>query len=124
MLSPSVRRVPRREPFGSGATIAYNYIDLQIKNETSASYCLILEVDDTHLRGEWRCTVADRFRYELVEKNHRFTPYLGTHYLRHNEIWRRVVGTDGELLREDMVVENHALTMYSPLLPAGETFDA
>ena len=44
----------RTQPFGSGATCSYNYLDLQIKNETNQPYQLFLTVTDTHLVGEWR----------------------------------------------------------------------
>lgn len=44
----------RTQPFGSGATCAYNYLDLQIKNETNIPYQLHLQLTDTHLVGEWR----------------------------------------------------------------------
>lgn len=44
----------RTQPFGSGATYAYNYLDLQIKNETNIPYQLHIQLTDTHLVGEWR----------------------------------------------------------------------
>ena len=38
-------------------------------------------------------------------------------FSRHNQLWRRVYDAQtGEFLREEFVVENHALMMYSPLL--------
>lgn len=44
----------RTQPFGSGATIVYNYIDLQIKNSTPYEYQLNLRVGEKYLEGEWR----------------------------------------------------------------------
>ena len=44
----------RTQPFGSGATCSYNYLDLQIKNETNNTYQLLVYLTDTHLVGEWR----------------------------------------------------------------------
>ncbi|MBC8081217.1 MAG: VanW family protein, partial [Gorillibacterium sp.] len=44
----------RTLPFGCGATCYYNYIDLQIKNETEHTFQLQLRLTDTHLVGEWR----------------------------------------------------------------------
>ena len=47
----------RTQPFGSGATCVYNYIDLQIKNNTGQPYQLKLEITGDHLSGEWRTNV-------------------------------------------------------------------
>jgi len=60
----------RTQPFGSGATCAYNYLDLQIKNETDRPYQLIVYLTDTHLVGEWRSTTPSLRRYEVYEKEH------------------------------------------------------
>lgn len=46
----------REQPFGTGATVAYNYLDLQIENRTRHPYQLVIDVTDTHLVGEWRST--------------------------------------------------------------------
>jgi vancomycin resistance protein VanW len=42
----------RTQPFGTGATCAYNYLDLQIYNSTPQVYQLVVELTDTHLVGE------------------------------------------------------------------------
>lgn len=106
----------RTVPFGSGATIAYNYIDLQIRNDTNDDHYLTLNLTPTHLVGEWRCTIPTRFQYEIVEKNHCITQHRSGKYLRNNEIWRRKCNDEGVLVEEACVAENHALMMYSPLL--------
>jgi vancomycin resistance protein VanW len=111
----------RTLPFGSGATIAYNYIDLQIRNDTKHDYYLCLEVTPTHLVGEWRCTVPARYRYEIVEKNHHITQHTSGKYLRHNQIWRRIFNDEGVCVGEECVAENHAIMMYSLLLMPPET---
>lgn len=43
----------RTLPFGSGATLSYNYIDLQIKNTTNQPFVLHLWIEDDLLKGEW-----------------------------------------------------------------------
>lgn len=45
----------RTQPFGSGATVAYNYVDLQIRNDTPFAYQLLVWVGDSELHEEWRC---------------------------------------------------------------------
>ncbi|WP_379139999.1 VanW family protein [Paenibacillus sp. sgz500992] len=106
----------RTQPFGSGATCAYNYLDLQLQNNTDRTYQLKLHLDDTHLYGEWRCDDKQLYRYEVYEADHviRLEPWGG--YVRSNSIRRRVFTRSGELAGDEAVAENHALMMYSPLL--------
>lgn len=42
----------RTQPFGSGATCFYNYMDLMVRNDTPDTWRLVLQVTDTHLEGE------------------------------------------------------------------------
>lgn len=106
----------RTQPFGSGATCAYNYLDLMIHNPTDEPYQLWLTIGDQELHGEWRSTVPQRYTYEIVERNHRMTlePWGG--YMRHNELHRHTSTLDGAWLKEEYITENHALMMYAPLL--------
>ncbi|MHB1627224.1 MAG: VanW family protein, partial [Bacilli bacterium] len=106
----------RTLPFGSGATIAYNYIDLQIRNDTKRDYYLRLDLTPTHLLGEWRCMAHELFQYEIIEKNHHITQHSSGKYLRHNQIWRKKFNDEGVCVREECVAVNHAIMMYSPLL--------
>ncbi|KEO83004.1 VanW family protein [Tumebacillus flagellatus] len=107
----------RTQPFGSGATCAYNYVDLQIRNDTERTYVLHLFLTETHLVGEWRTEEPQTERYEVFEREHAFRQEAWGGYTRHNQIWRRVLGEDGEERRQEFVTENHAIMMYAPLLP-------
>ncbi|WP_342566453.1 VanW family protein [Paenibacillus sp. FSL R7-0345] len=111
----------RTQPFGSGATCAYNYLDLQLTNHTEQTYQLKLNLDDTFLHGEWRCDSEPLYNYEVYEADHVISlePWGG--YVRSNKIRRRMLTRSGELAGDEPVAENHALMMYSPLLypPAG-----
>lgn len=109
----------RTLPFGSGATIAYNYIDLQIRNDTNNDHRLGLSLSPTYLLGEWRCNVATQYHYEILEKKHSITHHSSGKYLRHNQIWRRKFNTEDVCVTEECVAENHAIMMYSPLLQSG-----
>lgn len=107
----------RTQPFGSGATCAYNYLDLQIRNDTPRAYQLLVRVTDDELIGEWRTDTPQLERYEVYEREHRFEQQHWGGYTRHNKIYRRLLRPDGEWVRDEYVTENHALTMYAPLLP-------
>jgi vancomycin resistance protein VanW len=111
----------RTQPFGSGATCAYNYIDLQITNETSQTYQLIVYLTDTHLVGEWRSDVSLAQTYQVYEKDHWITHEFAGGYVRHNTLYRKVFDLEGECIRDEFVTENHALMMYEPLLPDRST---
>lgn len=111
----------RTLPFGSGATIAFNYIDLQIHNGTQVPYCLHLYLSDTHLHGEWCVNSPQNLTYEVYESNHHITQQSTGHYVRHNQIWRRSYDEDGICIQDDLMTENHALMMYSPLLSDGSS---
>lgn len=50
-------------PFGSGAAIFYNYIDLVLHNPTDRSFQLKLNVGETQLEGELLCERVRDFRY-------------------------------------------------------------
>lgn len=107
----------RTQPFGSGATCAYNYLDLQIKNETDQPYQLHLYLNETHLVGEWRALQQSVTTYEVYEREHTITTSFWGAYLRHNTIYRRVYNRNHQLIDDQFVTENHAIMMYEPLLP-------
>lgn len=108
----------RTQPFGSGATCVYNYLDLQICNPTTEPYQLQLELEKDMLVGRWRSAAPHPYRYEIVEKEHRVTQEHWGGYIRHNRICRHQFNGNGEKIAEQDVAENHALMMYSPLLAA------
>ncbi|MER2088232.1 MAG: VanW family protein [Sporosarcina sp.] len=106
----------RNQPFGSGATCAYNYLDLQIKNETSEPYQLIIYLTDISLVGEWRASMVAKCTYKVYEKDHSFTRESWGGYVRHNTIYRKAYNLNGELIDDEFITENHAITMYEPFL--------
>jgi len=109
----------RTQPFGSGATCFYNYLDLQIKNNTGQPYQLHLYLTDSHLHGEWRTVNEVETRYEVYEQKHWITQEIWGGYLRHNIICRRVLDSNGEIIKDEYVTENHAIMMYQPFLTEG-----
>ncbi|RUT46809.1 vancomycin resistance protein [Paenibacillus anaericanus] len=111
----------RSQPFGSGATCSYNYLDLRLYNPTDHPLQLCIRLTDTDLIGEIRSKMKPIHRYEVYEKQHRITgEYWGGH-VRHNLIYRRTYSLDQVLIEDTYVTENHALMMYEPLLESGVT---
>lgn len=108
--------VNRKVPFGAGATLSYNYIDLQIKNNTSNEFYLEFWLDDTHLNGKLSCSVPLERRYSIQERNHIFQQQSWGGYTRHNQIFQLEHDLEGEMISERLIVENHAIMMYPPFL--------
>ncbi|WP_366290907.1 VanW family protein [Paenibacillus sp. AN1007] len=106
----------RTQPFGSGATCAYNYLDLMISNPTTTCYQLHLELKNHVLQGEWRANEKVQYSYEIYEKQHRIEQQHWGGYVRRNVLHRRVYNQEGEQINDEFIIENNALMMYSPLL--------
>lgn len=106
----------RTQPFGSGATVAYNYVDLQIRNDTQKQYQLSVSVEDSYLQGKWRCEEPCPYRYEVYESKHLITHEVWGGYMRHNVIRRKVFDMNNNQIRDEFIAENHAVIMYQSML--------
>lgn len=104
-------------PFGSGATLAYNYIDLQLRNDTAQPFQLNVWVGDAYLHGTVATPQPWPERFEVVETAHQITHESWGGYARHNRLERVAFDAKtGQQLRQELLTENHALLMYTPFL--------
>jgi len=102
----------RTVPFGTGATVFYNYIDLAIRNCTSRTFEIKVSVDEEYLNGELRCDSPLPVKYSVIECNHRFVR-KGDSVYRENELWRTETETSsGKLLGEELLMKNRCRVMY------------
>ena len=108
--------INRKVPFGAGATLSYNYIDLQIQNNTEDNFYLEFWLDETHLNGRISCSREFDRKYQIEERNHIFQQQTWGGYTRHNQIFQLEFDLDDNLLSERLIVENHAIMMYPPFL--------
>jgi len=108
--------VKRKVPFGAGATLAYNYIDLQVKNKTNNHFVIKLWLDKTHLNGELFSKEAIAEEYTIEERNQLITTQVWGGYSRHNQIFQIISNKEGKT--EKLLVENNAIMMYEPFLEA------
>jgi vancomycin resistance protein VanW len=116
--------VNRSVPFGAGATLSYNYIDIQLKNETDASFQLCFWLSEEYLHGAIRSGKLLDVRYEVYESDHRIIHQSWGGYTRHNRINRKTFDTqNNQLLSDELLVENHAIMMYEPLLTGYVSFE-
>lgn len=99
-------------PFGSGAGVFYNYVDLRFHNPTDLTFQIKLWLTDEHLKGAIYSDRDTPHSYHVFEKNHRFLTENGKNY-RENEIWREVIDRrTGNHVAEEMLVKNHAEVKY------------
>lgn len=110
--------VNRKVPFGAGATLSYNYIDLQVENTTENTFQINLWFNDTHLNGELLSKYKVEEKYCIEERNHIIKHQFWGGYSRHNQIVQ-IQELNGKK-NEKILVENHAIMMYNPFLEEGK----
>ena len=101
-------------PFGCGASIFYNYLDYQFRNDTPYTFQLRFALDSKYLRGDLRVDRELPSVYHIEEHNHFFLR-LGDRYYRTNEIWRREIDrVSGNLRSDRLLMRNFSLVKYIP----------
>jgi len=106
----------RTVPFGTGATIFYNYVDLQCHNPTDQAFQISVWVTNQHLKGEIRAERDIPERYHISERDHRFLRRSsdGKNF-RANKIFRERRDTKtGRRLGEELIMENFCEMKYEP----------
>ncbi len=103
----------RVQPFGSGATVFYNYVDLRFANETDCTLQLRAWLTDDDLRGEVRSDRASAEAYRVEERGHRFIREADGTVYRENELWRLAVdAATNEVKAEELLTRNRAEVRY------------
>lgn len=101
-------------PFGTGASVFYNYIDLELFNPTIYTFQILIYFDDKHIKGEVRANRRLPYSYHIVEKDHLFIQKEGKFY-RKNEIWRKVIDRKtGNKVSEQLAIKNFCEVKYRP----------
>lgn len=107
-------------PFGSGARVFYNYIDLRFYNPTDLTFQIKLWITADHLKGAIYSDRETAHSYHVFEKNHQFLTENGKNY-RENEIWREMIDRrTGNRVAEEMLVKNFAEIKYELSFAVGE----
>lgn len=102
-------------PFGSGATVFYNYRDYQFTNNTEHTFQINLWFTDKCLEGELRIDTELDYAYHVMEKEHQFLQIDGQFY-RKNEIWRNKIlkFESGKIIDTELITKNFARVTYTP----------
>jgi vancomycin resistance protein VanW len=102
-------------PFGSGATVFYNYRDYQFTNNTEHTFQINLWFSDKCLEGDLRIDTELDYAYHVIEKDHQFLKMDGQFY-RKNEIWRDKIlkFKSGQVVETELITKNFARVTYTP----------
>lgn len=102
-------------PFGSGATLMYNYLDYQVTNRTDRTFQLLFWLDEKCLNGELRVDEQLPVTYHVLEKKHAFLK-IGEDYYRTNELWQQRIqrGGSGDVTTQTLLQKNFSLVKYTP----------
>jgi vancomycin resistance protein VanW len=100
----------RTVPFGSGATILYNFVDLKAKNVSTSSIQIHLWMTKDKLQGELRTSNPHLEGYRIKETDHCFVSWNEQWY-RYNRLWR-VSRLRNRRLVSELVVTNLAPVLY------------
>jgi vancomycin resistance protein VanW len=102
-------------PFGSGATVFYNYRDYQFTNNTPHTFQINLWFSEKCLEGELRIDTELDYAYHVMEKEHEFLK-IGDLFYRKNEIWREKIMKfeSGRIIETELLTKNFARVTYVP----------
>ena len=102
-------------PYGTGAALFYNYVDLWLHNPTEITFQIRLWLTDKLLNGEIRADSRLPHRYRIEERNASFLRDEKG-WLRRNEIWRQTLAKEerSPILREERLYANCVKVMYEP----------
>jgi vancomycin resistance protein VanW len=102
-------------PFGSGATVFYNYRDYRFTNNTPYTFQINLWLTEKCLEGELRISEELDYAYHVFEKEHQFIR-IGDTFFRKNEIWRNKIlkFEGGRVVDTELLTSNFARVAYTP----------
>ncbi len=102
-------------PFGSGASVYYNYIDLQLENPCSDTLGLHVWLTDTHLHGTLWTDAAHPHSYKVRERDHCFYRRSDGAIYRSNTLEQhRFERRTGQLLTRRVIAHNDSRVLYIP----------
>ncbi len=111
-------------PFGSGASVYYNYVDLRLRNATPHPLGLHVWLSASHLQGALWTNATHPHSYKIVERDHCFYRRSDGAIYRRNTMHQVVHDRrTGQTVRERLVTRNDSKVLYQPsagieILPA------
>jgi len=100
----------RTIPFGVGATIFHNRIDLRVKNTTNTSFQIYLEIDEKNISCALYSVDKLEEKVHVYATDEYFISAKGVVF-RYNQIWKRTKKR-GEVQEDKRIMTNFAPVMY------------
>jgi len=100
----------RSVPFGAGATVNYNYVDLRFLNDSEETFLFAVRLDDEYLHVEAFADREPRNHFRVIEENHRFADD-GQVRWRENDLYRLRLRGD-ELVAREHLAHNRGRVLY------------
>lgn len=102
----------RKVPFGLGTSIVYNYFDYQFKNNTTATYQILICLTEENLCGEIRSNESQSYQYKIYTEDEFFSKEEDGVY-RNGEVFREKIDTNSNVCIERTLLQrNHAKVTY------------
>lgn len=98
-------------PFGTGTSVAYNYVDYRFKNNTDQSFQLLVWCKDNKLYAELRSQFNIKYTYKLLESDYHFSCEEGKYY-RVSKIYREIIDASSHRVFKELILKNHSEVMY------------
>jgi vancomycin resistance protein VanW len=102
----------RSVPFGMGATVFFNYLDLQFRNTLTQPLLLRVSVQRPLLCGSILSTSERAFDVQIRETEHRFVRHADGSVWRENRVAKRVGYSDGRAPLEVEIAHNVGRVYY------------
>lgn len=100
----------RTLPFGGGATVLYNFVDLQLQNSGKEPLQLKIWLTDTHVKGQILSPRPIPEKMHVRERAHCFVK-RGDRYFRYNQIYQEVY-VRGKRKKAQKITTNFAPVLY------------
>lgn len=99
----------RTAPFGCGATVFYNYVDLRLRNTLKFPLLLETAVEPPLCRAALRSAIPMPFQCKMIETDHEFVIVSGV-VRRRNKLWREYEDESGT--RRELICDNDCRVVY------------
>jgi vancomycin resistance protein VanW len=101
-------------PFGSGATVFYNYVDFRFVNPGPETYRIRLWLTGEELRGQLWADELPPLRYHVRERGHRFVRSGGQIHRENSLVRTAVDRRTGRPVGHEIVMRNRCPVLYEP----------
>ena len=98
-------------PFGTGATVVYNFKDLRFQNNTDAVFQLSFSLSETDLNAKLLSSEKLPHEVRIIERQHQFHQ-TEQGLFRSNAVFKQILDR-GNPIREILLFQNHCKCRYS-----------